>query len=621
MPSPSESIATKATELIGAIGENSRWLSAFSQRVEATAQQFRALGDLSSRGYEIIISIDTCELIDATGRAGRIAPGASDLTRRRVLADIGFSRAAMQTLPGSPFPFTILPGTVAEIILYLSKQYVRNAKFIAALQRTEIMEALDALGVDVSAEVVERIITAVDGLDIAMGAFAQHLIVTDEFVEIIEELLAHPKFVGSRELGLNEIELDHERYVEIFEAIMAVRARFPVNAVVDAVNLATAGALSETDDKRVVLHMTRSPSLHKLEKRGVILDMSVLLSDDAGVYPIICRPDAVWLFNRVIPTMPDGKIPYSVVETIYLSWMEVASHLRQIDHATLDQRKRWLEDPPFEIPEDSIFEDYLRLFIDSAIRTEQVADLGVDVLDREAQLRAIDAQDVESEAVLQQSRIKNLFRLLRIVRGGVEHAMVLVSGNADAIGRDDNDALSFLAEAGLPVARTHTDHVDESVIYHPASPDVVLVGCQLYWSEEGNVGCTVYWPTGCKRKKFQRTVGGLEPDTAFFALLDYEGGDIDYFEVSGAELEQGDPFREHRSDGYIQTVQLEGGSRTYTCELLLAGREAYTSIRFRVLPDDAVAHFYEATGGELPPILVTELIANSWRAFVNGNAS
>jgi len=621
MPTVSERISRRAHELLAELADHTGWLSAFSSRIEATAQQFRSLGDLAARGSQMVISLDTCELIDVSGRPGRIAPDASELTRRRIFGDIGFSRAAMRTLPGSTLPFTLLPGTVAEIILYLLKHYVSNQQFIEAIKRTEIVEALQALREDVPPELIERIINDENGLDIALDAFEQHLIVTDEFIETVEDVLAHPHFVAPRDLGISKIRFDHDRYKEIYQGIMAARKNyFPLNAIVDAVNLATAGELTAEDDRRVVLHMTRSPSLHLLEKRGVILDMSVLVSNDAETFPIICRPDALWLFNRVIPTMPDKKIPYSVVETIYLGWMSLASHLRQIDRATPDQRRRWVDDPPFEVAEDVFFEEYLRLFIDSATRAEQADQASTNVLDWEAQKEAAHAQDVESDVILQQGRIKNILRLLRVVRGGVEHAMMLSSSSLEN-DKAEEGPVNFLAEAGLVPVRLETEGMDEFIVYHPASREAVLLGWQLYRSQDGP-GCTVYWPTACKRKRFQRAVGEIEKDTVFFGIAGFEDGDIDYLELTGADLNTDkDLFSALGSQAYIQIVQLEGPTRTYTCELLLAGRDANTSVRVRSLPDDAVGAFYELTGGELPSSIVTELITKYWRVFIDGNAS
>jgi hypothetical protein len=533
-----ETVSAHAVDLLRDVEAHPDRLGVFTQRIDATAQHFRSLGRLSESGYRTVISLDFCELLDSGHMSGVHTP----LARRRIIADIGFSRAAMAALKESTIAFTILPGTIAEILLFLSTAYARNTAFMATLASTgavPIMRRITAESVD---EAIETVSTADADLAMTVQSFSRNLAVTNRLMEAVEELVIHPNFVPPQKLGLHTGLLDRDQYHQLYNALSALRGDTASVAsnVADALNLAVVAALTSDDARRVVIHMTRTPSLHKLGKKGVIVDMSVLFSGSLGEFPIVCRPDALWLFLEMTPIMTDGRVAYSLVEAIYRSWTAIGSHLRVLEATThTEERGRNLENTLREL--DSIrtntsigvaFQKYLDLYVDSAIRAEQLGDdLSAPLIDRKEQVADLNAQSASSNALLQQEHIRRLFGILRRLHG--PDRAILTSGvtSNEATGTSPSTAYAFLREAGLQPIVSRDDGVAEIVIHHPVSElmneAIVLVGCQLYMTTEGQ-GCTIYWPTSCKIKLFLKAVGALEPDTEFFILMGFEESGVDY---------------------------------------------------------------------------------------------
>jgi hypothetical protein len=606
-------------DLLNTLRTDSGHLAAFTERVDAAANHFRSLGQFSDAGYDIVVSLDFCELFDVAGANPNIS-------RKRILADIGFSRAAMRALRSSRLQFTILPGTIAEILLYLSLTHARNVGFIDALKRVPDLKALAKRPV---AEIVDAIgITAND-----LVAFNRRLVMADHLMRTVEDLVSHPNFISTADLGLRKTLIDQNVYEPILNELRNMRGDVvAANNVVDALNLAVADALSSHDEprKRVVVHMTRTPSLHKLGKKGIVVDMSVSYKGAAGLLPILCRPDAMWLFAQI---MPDGR-DYSLVEEVFLAWIAIGSKLRLFEMSrNPEDQIRKLEEASLELDKLSahprigkVFEEYMQLYVESAVRAEQFSDdISLDLIDREEQSAEMDALSIASSAVLLQEKIRHVFGILRSI-SNVGKVLIASGAAASEIegARSVPEAYPFLRDSGLTPSMRVENGVTDIIIHHPATEfvtsPVVLIGCQLY-GEETRAGCTVYWPTNCKLRRFLRAVGKIEPDTKFFVMLGFEDDKIDYVEGLGGELAE-DPrsLWARASDRFIRVIQMCGPSYTYTCELPLAEGNAYTSVTtIGATPDGVVAPLYESTGNLIPPSVVRRFVDESWRAFSRGN--
>jgi hypothetical protein len=96
-------------------------IESFIKDVNEIANNVYNFSYLSKNKYEILYALDLCELIDFT------KPFKFESKPRSIYHNVLFSKKAIEYLMKNNIPFTILPGTIYEIIRY----FIRAVHFSA----------------------------------------------------------------------------------------------------------------------------------------------------------------------------------------------------------------------------------------------------------------------------------------------------------------------------------------------------------------------------------------------------------------------------------------------------------------------------------------------------------
>ncbi len=220
----------------------------------------------ASTGRRLVVSLDICELLDASETDRSRALRRAGLPDRRVLVDVLASRRALEIVKSGAMSFTLLPGVSAEATNRLRNAYARAGRLLRSLRDAPPAAPRSAKSWS-QQRVVKRDHTRREKW---IRDDAAAILSSSRLLDLLEELLGLPGYVSATELA-GGFALVHDEIMDFAGQIAKARkpgagedTRFA--DLMDSVNLLFAAGA--TNEDTIVCHMTRTATLHRLPSGG-----------------------------------------------------------------------------------------------------------------------------------------------------------------------------------------------------------------------------------------------------------------------------------------------------------------------------------------------------------------
>ena len=606
-------------------------LESFAVRVDHAILNLRALARWQAKGKQLILSVDLCELIDSSVRFLMYEEEFLErrlVSRRRVFTDIAFAKLALRQIRHGLHNFTLLPGTILETLSFLRDAIGRDhnlgaqlGRFLARIEQQTMADAEESAKFNRKAETFYR-------------ARSANLAVFGGLAALVTELIYLNNYRSPQQVegsfGYSEAE-----FSDLLAGVSGVRARASAtgwNDVFDAANLATAINVAKQETSDVVVHVTRTPSLHRLsEGNDLEIDLSLRWTEDDFQYPLLVKPDVVFLLGQLFPQGSQRVAGYSAVEEFCRQWGEFSSRLREGEitrggeaqlAAALPRLLRGRETGAV-LPK--VLDLYIAAFLESTALAGQLqAAMDEEPLDFMYQEKEIRRANREAVALGLDDQF-NAFLDLIDQRTGIRRAINISSSlPIHPLARvSELDLHGFFP---FQIARAEPNLREFVLSRHEPKGQTlgellasVEVGLQvgLFGSSCSGV---LFWPRpldiemflGAARRFLEGTLSG-ERVVAIVATQDDE---ITIRELTGEE----ELFSEVLLGVVgkpVNILQLHTGRGVLTWELALEDRPAFLSIRFDVPPDlTRIGTLYQDTRQTLPASLVMEFVAKYWHLAI-----
>lgn len=602
-------------------------IDGFLHEVSPTVEQFRQLCRAMDFGYTVVLSLDLCDLLDTAytfRQRQRQVQSLELLEQRRVLTNIGYSREAMGVISKANFPFTILPGTAAEILNYLQHAYVKNQVFVKTLKKHRLR-----IEYEEAENVLEKTDETMRSFQNLLSSGMAGLAATNRLVSFVSRLIEAKGFVPAPRSPVRGEDAEFDRFYEnILTALNAVRPSGGLNNRVDASNLSTAASSPPGPDGRIFVHMTRTPSLHRLGDRKVELGVHLEAKLKEGpTVPILVGPQLPCLFHAFFrggrwQERDAAKAIHAQAEDFVARWSAVAGALRTYEQALLKRQsadvvRRQVEkiSQLLERPDARTFDVGMRklgeLFGRNAAYVEQILCEDFDgstISDLDDQLSEMKRQPVLHGAMRLEQKLRELDRLIRR-HVGLDRARTVVMSVPDKIPREGRGL-----HWGMPVHAVQGNGagVSDYRLTETELSERTYLGVQSF-EEDGVEKRTVFWtPYDSQLPFLQHIVDFAQEvgrDDELRVISVGDGGSLAATRYAGVKSVTAENILRDLETKPARIVQAIVGDWIFTYEVNVDGREAFVSVCYPTNGETRAAEaVYETTSGVLPAECVREFI-------------
>lgn len=621
-------IRTRLLELSRAVTP-AKELANFLTDQDDVVKQFRMLSRAISRDYEVVISLDFCELMDA-------ALGSTDVQRyqrqlrevglsRGLILDATFAREAIDALTRGQCKFTFLPGLTTELLLFLRSSYDHNAMLMARLAEHGLpVDSYEALLEWAKGDTSYRL------LDNILRDEELRIVLLDNIIHIVTTLMSSRYFVSPSEMTTTPVQGDiYEQYKGALD-VMRPDYKHKIGNFADAYNLAVAHNCirnaASSNTRQLIVHMTRTPALHKLRVERARFHLSATIDLEGAEFPVLCQPQLPCLFACVAPgpRYPDDL--YRNAEQFSQYFGLVASNLRLFEDAVSQNASmETIESVLAAIQrngEDYACRDaltkYLGLFMRSAVESEQAL-TGPTYANRSESKYVLDkvrASAIQASILEHQERVLSLYGVLRR-QGGLEDAtQAVIRESSIDIGRELSKA-ERLGFAKATVTVHTTPHRWYDVVLHVSHTDpTIAVGLQFHVARSGN-RANIYWPSCKSPFRFLEAVGSayvhtLVNSTCTVVAVSFDGM-LQIFKLRIPTLQQPGRVFAKLKHKPVRAIQIAFKGVVATWEACAPNRTPLCSLRVNGEVPKEVVTIYAKTLGALPSEYLLDFLQVHYR--------
>lgn len=642
-------------------------LAHFSRGFETAIDYLTMLCKYISDDYEIAFSLDLCELVDGSMSQWELKVHAKQLgpiLQRRVFRDSYFARKAIEAITAGSMPFTILPGTAIEILLFLNGLRRRYTDFVEGRLKPKLSfdhgEGVDRTYGQLSnkdlADAFQQFEEALEQ-DRAQLGLANRL--TDNTLSLLaQKNFLHPcKFRHGLDINLNVMR---EFTREIGR--LGRRRRDPMSDEIDALNLALAVTKNmQVDgeaDNTFLIHITRTPTLLSLIEFGSVDEEATLtveevitqeLSSNQRYFrlPLVCPPQLAILFHLLFRGRKPPKDAWERAKSLRNYWHKISGRLESLDFeltrrrrsvesikkAAIDVNEAWRGETT-ESESKDVIRKYMRMFRSNAGYAEQLrCDRFYDGAD-EVTAAAQTAEQIRQAKNLQlHDQLMVILDILRD-RDGVPGGVRLVRAATEK-SQIEYDNVTVISEKDFVVVVRNKDGEfpwkeflvvgqDDTRLHHKEAAlrgvhASIAVGFQRfdYTSEVRGI---VFWPATASLLAFLTALGNsFERSSEKSSRLTVVGirGELKILSVAVSELKEPERVLARLPIKPLVIVQVAHGDEVCTWESLDEGRESFCSVRIKDKPPIWVKYLYDRLYG----VLTTEEYESFIGTYLMGNGS